>query len=84
MKKENKKKNMARLSKKNWPAEFDMHSEQIRIWKGMIPSEKLQIANALYWSAWESKIAWLHQIDPSLTEEQIEEKVRDIFLHATT
>jgi hypothetical protein len=50
----------------------------------MIPSEKLQIANTLYWSAWEAKTAWLRQIDPSLTEEQIEEKVRDIFFHATT
>ena len=75
---------MARQSKKHRKTEFDVHPEQIRVWRSMMPSEKLQIANTIYWSAWEAKTAWLRQVEPSLNEEQIEEKVRDIFLHATT
>jgi hypothetical protein len=50
----------------------------------MSPREKLQIANSLYWSAREAKAAWLRQIHPLWTEEQIEKTIQDIFLHATT
>ena len=70
---------MAKRNKTHLKTEYDLHPEQIRIWKRMSPAEKLQLANSLYWSAWEAKRQWLRQIDPSLTEEQIEEKVRDIF-----
>jgi hypothetical protein len=75
---------MAKRNKSHLKTKYDLHPEQIRIWKGMIPSEKLQIANTLYWSAWEAKTAWLRQMHPSWKVEQIEEKVRDIFLHAAT
>jgi hypothetical protein len=75
---------MAKRNKTYLKTEYNVHPEQIKVWKGMIPSEKLQIANALYWTAWEAKTAWLSQVDPSLTEEQLEENVRDIFVHATT
>jgi hypothetical protein len=61
-----------------------VHPEQIQIWRRMSPGEKLQIANSLYWSAWEAKAAWLRQIHPSWSEEQIEKTIQNIFLHATT
>lgn len=64
--------------------EDNLHPEQIKVWRGMSAMEKLLLANSLYWSAREAKAAWLRQIHPSFTEEQIEEKVRDIFLHAST
>jgi len=70
--------------KKHDSTESFLHPEQIRIWKGMSPREKLQIANSLYWSAWEAKAAWLRQIHPSWSEEQIEKTIQNIFLHATT
>jgi len=72
-----------RVKKRNTINNF-LHPEQIRIWRGMSPREKLQIANSLYWSARETKAAWLRQIHPSWTEEQIEKTIQDIFLHATT
>ena len=75
---------MTKRVKKHNRAEGNLHPEQIRIWKGMSPREKLQIANSLYWSARETKAGWLRQIHPSWTEEQIEKTIQDIFLHATT
>jgi hypothetical protein len=75
---------MTKRDKKNLSTEHVLHPEQIRIWKGMIPAEKLQLASNLYWTAWDAKAAWIRQMNPSFTEEQIEEKVRDIFFYAAS
>jgi hypothetical protein len=75
---------MTNRAKERTDTKHFLHPEQIRIWKRMSPAEKLQLANSLYWSAWEAKGEWLRQIHPSWKVEQIEEKVRDIFLHAAT
>jgi hypothetical protein len=73
-----------KTSEKHKDGESVLHPEQVRIWRGMRPEDKLRIAENIYWSAREAKEAWLRQLHPLYTEEQIEEQVRDIFLHATT
>lgn len=55
---------------------------QIEIYKKMTPAQKWQVARDLYWSARRLKAAWLRQIHPEWTEEQVQNKVREIFLYA--
>ncbi|MDQ7816777.1 MAG: hypothetical protein RDU14_07085 [Melioribacteraceae bacterium] len=43
------------------------------------PEEKLKQALNLYWTAYELKKAALRSFYPSLTEEEIDEKVKQIF-----
>ena len=46
--------------------------------------EKLRTAFSLYWGARKIKAAGLRQQQPTRTEEQVQQKVKEIFLHATT
>ncbi len=50
----------------------------------MIGQQKLRTAFALYWSARKLKAAALRQQHPDWNEEQVQEKVKEIFLHAVT
>ncbi len=50
----------------------------------MPPEKKLRIALRLYYSARRLKAAALHQHYPGWTEQEIEKKVREIFLYART
>ena len=50
----------------------------------MSPAQKLEVALRLYHSARELKAAGLRVQPPDWTEDQIEEKVREIFLYART
>ena len=52
--------------------------------KDLTPEKKLQLSLRLYHSAKELKKAALKKLYPQLTEKEIEEKVKDIFLNART
>ncbi len=55
---------------------------QIEIFRSMSPDEKLRLSEKLYFEARRLKADWLRQIHPDWSREQIENKVREIFLHA--
>jgi len=61
-----------------------LHPEQIRIFKSMAPERKLRVALQLYYSAKELKAAGLRSQNPDWSEDQIQNKVREIFLYART
>jgi hypothetical protein len=50
----------------------------------MSGARKLQSAFALYWEARKLKAARLRVQHPEWTEEQIQQQVREIFMHAVT
>ncbi len=57
---------------------------QIEIFKKMSPAEKLKLSMRLYWSARRLKASWLRQQHPDWTEEQVQNKVTEIFRNART
>jgi hypothetical protein len=61
-----------------------MHPEQKRIYKSMTPEQKLKIAANLHHCARALKAAGLRDQHPEWSEREIQEKVREIFLYATT
>ena len=61
-----------------------MHAEQKRIYQSMTPEQKLKVAMDLYGCARDLKAAGLRKQHPNWTEQEIKEKVREIFLYATT
>jgi hypothetical protein len=61
-----------------------MHPEQKKIFLKMTPEQKLNTALRLYYSARELKASGLRMQYPGLTEEEIENKVKEIFLYART
>ncbi len=56
--------------------------EQGEIISKMMPQDKLKVAMDIYWSARELKTAWLRQLHPDWSMEQIDEAVKEIFLQA--
>jgi hypothetical protein len=61
-----------------------MHPLQIQIYKSMSPEQKLRIAMGLHETARKLKFAGLKNQHPDWDKEQLQEKVREIFLYATT
>ena len=61
-----------------------MHPVQRRIFQEMSPERKLEIATLLYHSARELKASALRARYPHLSEEEIQAKVKEAFLYATT
>ncbi len=61
-----------------------MHAKQIEIYKSMTPEQKLNAALSLYYSARDLKIAGLKKQHPDMPEEEILQKVKEIFLYART
>ena len=61
-----------------------MHPEQKKVYLAMTPEQKLQVALDLYQSARELKAAGLRKQHPEWSTEQINQKVREIFLYART
>lgn len=57
---------------------------QIEAFKKMTGAQKLKLAMGLYWSARRLKAAWLRQLHPDWTQEEIEAQVTEIFKHART
>ena len=62
----------------------DLTPEYIAALRRMTGAEKLRAAFDLYWTARKIKAARLRQLHPDWTEEQIELRVKEIFLHAVT
>jgi hypothetical protein len=58
--------------------------EQKCIYQSMTPEQKLLIAADLYHCARALKAAGLREQHPDWSEKQVQEKVREIFLYATT
>ena len=58
--------------------------EQIAILRAIPGEERLRLAEQLYWSARKLKTAGLRAQHPDWPEEQLEEEVRRIFMHART
>lgn len=61
-------------------------AEQVRreIYRKMTPERKLEITFAMNREVREIKAAWLRQCNPDWSEEQVQNKVREIFLYART
>jgi len=64
--------------------ENKMDSRQREIYRLMSPSQKLQIALGLYYSARQLKEAGLRLHHPDWTEKELKEKTKEIFLYART
>lgn len=45
--------------------------------------QKLRAASRLYWGARKLKAARLRQQNPEWNEEQVQQRVKEIFMHAT-
>ena len=65
-------------------ADEEPSPEQIAIFRTMSPGRKLKLAEQLYWTARKLKAAGLRSQHPDWSEEQIQDEVRKIFLHART
>ena len=50
----------------------------------MTPAQKLRAAEVLYWDARDVKAAGLRAQHPDWTEEQIQRRVKEIFMYAVT
>lgn len=58
--------------------------EYIATLRRMTGAQKLRTAFGLYWSARKVKAARLRQQYPEWTEEQVQQRVKEIFMHAVT
>jgi hypothetical protein len=58
--------------------------EQIAIYRAMTPAQRLQQSVDLYWGARRLREAYERSLHPDWTEEQVQERVRKIFLRAAT
>jgi hypothetical protein len=54
---------------------------QVEIFKRMTPGERWAAAERLYWSARRLKAAWLRSMHPEWTESQVEQAVKEAFMH---
>jgi hypothetical protein len=61
-----------------------MTPEERRILRAMTPAQKLKAMERLYWTARSLKAAWLRQQHPDWNEDEVQRKVREIFLNART
>ena len=61
-----------------------MTPEEIRILRAMTPEQKLRAAEEMYRAALEIKAAALRSQHPDWSEDEVQRKVRDIFLHGRT
>jgi len=61
-----------------------MHPEQVRIFKAMPPSRKLELAANFYFAARQLKAQGLRMQHPDWTDEQVRCKVRELFLYAAS
>jgi hypothetical protein len=62
----------------------DASPEYLAVVRGLSGEQKLRTATLMYWSARKIKAARLRELHPDWTEDQVQEKVRRIFLHAVT
>lgn len=62
----------------------DLTPEYVATLRRMTGAQKLRTAFGLYWSARKLKAARLRKQHPDWTEEQVQQKVKEIFMHAVT
>ena len=62
----------------------DAEHRQYEIFRAMTPGQRWEQFLSLRATAWKLKRAGIKSLYPDLSEEEIEIKVRDCFLHATT
>ena len=62
----------------------ELTPEYIATLRRMSGAQKLRTAFQLYWGARMIKAARLRQQNPQWTEEQVQQRVKEIFMHATT
>jgi hypothetical protein len=62
----------------------DLTPEYVAALRRTTGQQKWKTAFALYWGARKLKATALRQQHPDWTESQVQEKVKDIFLHAAT
>jgi hypothetical protein len=58
--------------------------EQFEIFRRMTPERRLALAEQLYWTARELKIAWLRQQHADWSDEQIQRETTRLFTDAGT
>jgi len=62
----------------------ELTPEYLEVLRKTTGQQKLRTAANIYWSACKLKAAGLRHQYPDWSEEQIQQKVKEIFLHATT
>lgn len=62
----------------------EMTPEYVAALRRMSGAEKLRSAFGLYWGARRIKAARLREQHPEWTEEEVQQRVKEIFLHAVT
>lgn len=62
----------------------DLTPEYLANLRRMTGEQKWRTAFGLYWSARKLKAAGVRDQHPDWTEEQVQQRVKDIFLHAVT
>jgi hypothetical protein len=60
------------------------HAKQVEILRQMSPARKLELAAKLLADARELKRAYLRQLHPEWSEQELKAKVRESFLYART
>jgi len=64
--------------------ENSLTKEEIAIYRAMLPAQKLALVDRFYRDARSLKRAALKTLRPQWTDEEIEKKLDEIFLNATT
>jgi hypothetical protein len=59
------------------------HPMQIEIWKKMSPSKRLQISESLRLGAIELRMSVIRQKNPSISEEELKQKIDEFILYGT-
>jgi len=62
----------------------DLTPEYLATLRRMTGAQKLRTASQLYWGARKIKAARLRQQHPDWSEEQVQQRVKEIFMHAAT
>lgn len=62
----------------------EMTPEYAETLRRLTGQEKWRTAFALYWGARKLKAAFLRQQNPDWTEEQVQQRVKEIFMYAVT
>ena len=62
----------------------ELTPEYVATLRSMTGAQKLRTAFGLYWSARKLKAARLREQHPDWTEEQVQQRVKEIFMHAVT
>ncbi len=63
---------------------MNAHDKQVEILRQMSPARKLELAVKLASDARELKRAYLRQLHPEWSEQEVDAKVRESFLYART